>query len=651
MKQILLILFLGFFCCAIKAQLSTEEIPYSWVRGSGEIMKQAIPLETLPHLDMETIDKEDLERESLSVPFRFGFSHDVKFDLSNSGVWTTTADGGRLWNLRIYSPDALSLNLLYDKFWLPDSAKFFIYSEDKTQHIGAFTSTNNQGNRDSIMGFATGFLFTNSIVLEYYEPKETKESGIISISQVISGYRYLYDMVRDEEQTRINHPLLLPCHNDVTCVAGNGHVNERNAVALIVMGGQACSGALLNTTANDNRPVFLSANHCFTGTSVNLNQWMFVWNYEAPCGGVVNEDPNRTTIGADLLARNANSDFLLLNLIEHPAMNSNINLFFLGWDRTTTAATRGASIHHPRGSQKKISLTTNSLTNYASSICWDYDPFTGICMGGTTPANTHWRVAFTNGTVERGSSGAPFLNQNNLVIGQLHGGDIACPPNPNNSVFFFYGRFDVSWTGGGTSTTRLSDWLNPLGGTAPTALNGKGCDITLNNRTYNSGSHLLAGCTIEISNTTIEQNTTVRIHGQESVTLKPGFHAKAGSNVRITAGGGIVSRVTGDSIDYEDTISVSMLKSLMLAVETTEITNETDFIVYPNPTNGDFQIKITGNLQPYTMEMFNSSGNLLGRTDCDMETVNVNRNDLPVGIYYIRLVSNGKQSVKKLIIQ
>jgi hypothetical protein len=29
-------------------------------------------------------------------------------------------------------------NLLYDKFWLSDGAKFFIYSEDKKQHIGAF---------------------------------------------------------------------------------------------------------------------------------------------------------------------------------------------------------------------------------------------------------------------------------------------------------------------------------------------------------------------------------------------------------------------------------------------------------------------------------------------------------------------------------
>ena len=67
--------------------------------------------------------------------------------------------------------------------------------------------------------------------------------------------------------------------------------------------------------------------------------------------------------------------------------------------------------------------------------------------------------------------------------------------------------------------------------------------------TYNTGTYSIAGCTVEISNTTIEPNTTVRIHGQQSVVLKPGFHAKAGSNVKITAGGGIVSKSIDNSID------------------------------------------------------------------------------------------------------
>ena len=131
-RRIIAILFLGFFYCTANAQLSTEEIPYSWGIGGGEVRVQSIPMEKLPNLDTKSINEQDeLKNKDFSnSPVRFGFSHEVNFDLFNSGVWQTTSDGGRLWKLKLYSPDAISLNLLYDKFWLPDGAKFFIYSED-----------------------------------------------------------------------------------------------------------------------------------------------------------------------------------------------------------------------------------------------------------------------------------------------------------------------------------------------------------------------------------------------------------------------------------------------------------------------------------------------------------------------------------------
>jgi len=317
MKRITLIyVFLGFFCCAMKAQISTGELPYSWGKGIDRTTIQSITMVTLPFLDMETIQKEDRENEgaNVAVPFRFGFSHEVDLSLSNSGTWKTTSDGGRLWTLRLYSPDALSLNLLYDKFWLPDGAKFFIYSEDMKQHIGAFTSRNNKGDKENIVGFATGFLFTNSIVLEYYEPAGVKDSGIISISHVISGYRHISDIDGKENQTRGNDPSLLSCHNDVICPVGNNYQQEKNAVAYIVMGGSTCTGALLNTTANDNSPVFLTADHCFVSSPSTI-QWIFYWHYEAPtCGGNADTVSNKSTTGANLLARRMETDFMLLDL-------------------------------------------------------------------------------------------------------------------------------------------------------------------------------------------------------------------------------------------------------------------------------------------------------------------------------------------------
>ncbi len=50
------------------------------------------------------------------------------------------------------------------------------------------------------------------------------------------------------------------------------------------------------------------------------------------------------------------------------------------------------------------------------------------------------------------------------MVGQLHGGGAAC----GNNAPDWYGWFHISWTGGGTSDSRLSDWLDPLGTGAET---------------------------------------------------------------------------------------------------------------------------------------------------------------------------------------
>jgi hypothetical protein len=63
------------------------------------------------------------------------------------------------------------------------------------------------------------------------------------------------------------------------------------------------------------------------------------------------------------------------------------------------------------------------------------------------------------GSTEPGSSGSPLFDQAHRVIGQLHGGFASCTSQEAD----WYGKFSVSWNGGGTSSTRLSDWLDPDG--------------------------------------------------------------------------------------------------------------------------------------------------------------------------------------------
>ena len=156
---------------------------------------------------------------------------------------------------------------------------------------------------------------------------------------------------------------------------------------------------------------------------------------------------------------------------------------------------------------------------------------------GSYASNTHWKISYNNGSTEGGSSGAPLLNQNHRVVGQNHSGIKDCPPN----AIKYFGRFDTSWGTCGSSSDRLREHLDPLN-TNPSILNGKNCNLTINNMTYGSCTHVLAGFDVTISNTVINSNGVVRIHGQNSLVLNPGFEVQLGSSATLTAGPGIFTQ-------------------------------------------------------------------------------------------------------------
>ena len=70
-------------------------------------------------------------------------------------------------------------------------------------------------------------------------------------------------------------------------------------------------------------------------------------------------------------------------------------------------------------------------------------------------------VDFDEGITQGGSSGSPILNENLRVVGQLHGG--YHPADICDWTQKYYGRMDMSWIGGGTNDSRLSNWLDPRG--------------------------------------------------------------------------------------------------------------------------------------------------------------------------------------------
>lgn len=433
------------------AQLSTNEQPTSFDTklNLSVSSKSAVPVVTMPQLDMAKIEQEDKEDEKYDMPPRFGYSHIVNYDLNNSGIWYELPNGDKLWQLNVVCPNALSVNFCYDKFWIPEGGKFFVYSKDKKQYIGAFTSKNNKGNRENVRGFATGLVYGNDVVLEYYQPKEVTIDAIISIEFIVHGYRYI-------NISKASSSLSGNCMVNVNCEEGQNWQYEKNAIALILVNGnRICTGSLINTTDLDQKPYLLTANHCLGGqannnieydavTSPNLDHYSFYWNYEAP--GCINPSivSFKNTSSAIVLANNKVSDFALLRLTEDPNNLTNYTPYYLGWDCSGQSGDPGVCIHHPQGDYKKIS--TVAAQPVAGFVSW--------FVQWKSTENGH-------GTTEDGSSGSPLLNSEHKVIGQLYGGLSSC--NNLEGVDTFR-KFDVSWTGNSNDSIqrRLNFWLDSL---------------------------------------------------------------------------------------------------------------------------------------------------------------------------------------------
>ena len=425
--------------CPISAQVSFGGKPISLSRA----VTSDIEVVAMPSIDIQALLAEDEIEEAQGMPYRFGNPFEVDYGLYNSGTWEELPDGSGLWRLKIKSPGAYSINLVYDRYHLPEGAELFIYNEDRSSTIGAFTSKNNKDHGR----FATAPVPGDVCILEYREPAGVRGQGEIVIGGVVHAYKDIFDYNNTKEL--LDFGSSGSCNNNINCPEGEPWQKEKRSVAMILTAGgsRICTGALVNNVRQDGTPFFLTANHCL-GTE---ETWLFMFNYESPTCDNIDGPTYMTVSGSTLLSTWTSSDFALLMLDETPP--ESYMIFFAGWSNENIASQVSTTIHHPRGDIKKISF--------------DYDSVTSANYFSTT-GTTHWRVGqWEDGTTEPGSSGAPLFDQNHRVVGQLHGGYASCEVIEAD----WYGKFSLSWTGGGTPSSRLSDWLDP-DGTGATVLDG-----------------------------------------------------------------------------------------------------------------------------------------------------------------------------------
>ncbi len=406
-----------------------------------------VPIMDMGIVDVNALNAEDAVNDlQKDNAWRFGYNHFVSHNLNNSGAWKTLDNGDKIWRIGYTCPGAITINLAFQYLSMPSEAKLFIYNEDKTITLGAFT----QQYVSPDLQFGTELIPGETVFVEYYVPASAPNVGSLEIFRVTHGYRSTTPYVERAFGSSG------ACENNARCFPAYDN-NIRSVVMLVSGGAGFCTGALINNTCNDGTPYVLTANHCGSATG----SWVFRFNWEAPTCTQPGSSPSFVSLtGGTARASNSGSDMHLCQI--NTAIPAGYAAYFSGWDRNNTAATNPYGIHHPAGDIKKISFTTGTAISIASIDV------------GNGPATCWQTPTWTDGVTEGGSSGSPLFNSSGQIIGQLYGGPSNCGCEGNAGCGYdYYGKLYTSWTGGGTNATRLSNWLAPAGcGAAPTTLVG-----------------------------------------------------------------------------------------------------------------------------------------------------------------------------------
>lgn len=438
--------------------------PASADQGVARIKSRSAGGTTVPtHIALGALGQE--KTESLgggTGPRQVGVAREVNATRSAAQTaqqlqWQPTAVGGQIAALSMSAEGAHGLRLGVVVKQLPGSAQVRVYSQANPgtvfqisgQEILQLIQRNTAAGDNSLdsQTWWTPDLGSDEVTLEVELPPGTPSSTLdVAVPRVSHIFENLAIPTEDEFPTKINESA--SCHLDATC--HDTYVNQRNAVARMIYtsggGTYVCTGTLLNDSQSSGTPYFLTANHCIS-TQAEASSLQTDWFYRSPtCNSrTLSSATTKRVGGAALLYATGSTDTTLLRLNDAPPAGA----YFAGWDANTqTAGTSVVGLHHPRGDLLKVSF--GSLNSQASCSSTGG---TGFQCSGTT--GNYYRVNWSQGTTEGGSSGSALFKGGTHVVGTLYGGSATCTSTTSPD---FYGRFDLAYN------AALKNWL----GTAST---------------------------------------------------------------------------------------------------------------------------------------------------------------------------------------
>lgn len=431
----------GFFLFFILVQ----QVAGAQHHGASYMRLTEIPVLNLPAVDNHSLKEFELAHRKPGTPMRFATTHNVTITPSTHGKWVGTPVGFSTWRMKICSKDAYSLNLGFTQFQLPKGGEMKIYTPNMDSLIGKFTPADNEDHQQLWTPVFEG----DAVILEITVPAGLETALQLELSHINHDFLGFSNLLSGD------------CHLDVVCAEKDGwSIIEpyRQAIRSTAVygfdGTTFCTGVLVNNSRQDCSPYLLTAFHCNVD-SQNAASVVVYWNYQndtcrqpgTPASGKKGKGKLTSfNTGAKFLAGKSSSDFTLL-LLDDPLPDT-ADLYFAGWD--ASASLKGdtfACVHHPQGEEKRISFDFDSLTlGFWDTLLTDGSDGNHLFVGG-------WEL----GATEIGSSGGPLFNDQQRLIGLLHGGEASCLFDAYDA----FGRLHSSWNGGGERKNALKFWLDP----------------------------------------------------------------------------------------------------------------------------------------------------------------------------------------------
>lgn len=460
--------YLVFFLCLLVPRIAAAQLSQGGKPVAAGNLKSSFQWINLEDARVEELLLEDRADALRGMKNRrIAREFPVSLNPERDGTWEWTADGTRLWRLGIRAVGARALGIVFNRYFLEEGARLFLYDPFMNKVLGAYTRENNKSSCILPVSYLPG----EELIIQLEVPMELLDYGELQVGTVRFAYlpvfqdRSIYDGYFGRADT---------CNIDINCPAGSDwQLLKRSVVRMI--SDELCTGVLVNNTKQDGKPYILTGAHCvFDRSSGDYQPTVFYFNYESPsCEGPDGND-QLSIAGATLVAtgdtsenpRDADSlDFALLELSLEPP--DSFMVYYAGWNRAGSPAQHTTAIHHPRGDVKKIAS--------------DYDPpETSYHEENYFPElvkYSHWRILeWDQATTEWGSSGCPLFDQDKRVVGTLTGGTADCV-NPVNDYFT---KFSYAWDYYDAPTKQLKHWLDPaetgtltLDGLAPSSVSGQ----------------------------------------------------------------------------------------------------------------------------------------------------------------------------------